>query len=219
MTAGSIPGIHCWHMKIRAIVMTLALSFTAAVYCSGAEVATPTATPAKAAKAKAAVAAKPAAAPKTAAMAKKEMPAKKETPAKMAAPMSPHMGTWKLNEAKSKLAPGTGKNMTVVYSPGVKDAIKVTVDGVDKDGKPMHSVWIGMFNGKSYVVKGDKTSDSRGYTMVNDHTLDMTVRKDGKVTATGKIVVAKNGKSRVVTLNWVGADGKKTKTKAVYDKA
>src|SRR6266403_1515951 len=28
---------------------------------------------------------------------------------------NPHMGTWKLNEAKSKLAPGTGKNKTVVY--------------------------------------------------------------------------------------------------------
>lgn len=208
-------------MKIRAIVVTLALSFTAAVYCSGAEVATPTATPAKAeaTKAKAAVAAKPAAAPKAAAAAKKEMPAKKEMAAKMAAPMSPHMGTWKLNEAKSKLAPGMGKNMTVVYSPGVKDAIKVTVDGVDKDGKPMHSVWIGMFNGKSYVVKGDSTSDSRSYTMVNEHTLDMTVRKGGKVTATGKIVVAKNGKSRVVTVNGMGADGKKTKSKVVYDKA
>ena len=27
----------------------------------------------------------------------------------------PQMGTWKLNEAKSKLAPGMGKNTTVVY--------------------------------------------------------------------------------------------------------
>jgi len=29
---------------------------------------------------------------------------------------NPHMGTWKLNEAKSKLAPGMGKNNTVVYA-------------------------------------------------------------------------------------------------------
>ena len=202
------------------MVVTLALSFTAAVFCSGAEVTTPTeATPAKAEATKAkpaAAAAKPAAAPKAAAVAKKEMPAKKEM---AAAPMSPHMGTWKLNESKSKLVAGMGKNMTVVYSAGVKDAIKVTVDGVDKDGKAMHSVWIGMFNGKSYVVKGDKTSDSRGYTVVDDHTLDMTVRKGGKVTATGKIVVAKNGKSRVVTVNGTDAAGKKTKSKVVYDKA
>jgi hypothetical protein len=29
---------------------------------------------------------------------------------------NPHMGTWKLNEAKSKLVPGMGKNTMVVYS-------------------------------------------------------------------------------------------------------
>ena len=40
---------------------------------------------------------------------------------------SPHMGTWKLNEAKSKFAPGSPKNHTVVYT-AVGD---VTVDGVD----------------------------------------------------------------------------------------
>jgi hypothetical protein len=29
---------------------------------------------------------------------------------------NPHMGTWKLNEAKSKIAPGMGKNTTVIYA-------------------------------------------------------------------------------------------------------
>ena len=29
---------------------------------------------------------------------------------------NPHRGTWKLNEAKSKLHPGMGKNTMVVYS-------------------------------------------------------------------------------------------------------
>jgi hypothetical protein len=47
------------------------------------------------------------------------------------------MGTWKLNEAKSKFTPGTGENTTVVYEAG-GDSVKVTVDGVDADGKPTH---------------------------------------------------------------------------------
>jgi len=46
---------------------------------------------------------------------------------------NPHMGTWKLNEAKSKLVPGMGKNTTVTYAEQ-KDKIKITVDGLDKDG-------------------------------------------------------------------------------------
>src|SRR4051812_37486067 len=37
------------------------------------------------------------------------------------------MGTWKLNEAKSKVAPGMGKNTTVVYAEQ-GDKIKITVE-------------------------------------------------------------------------------------------
>jgi hypothetical protein len=61
---------------------------------------------------------------------------------------NPHMGTWKFNEAKSKLAPGMGKNNTVVYTEK-KDQMEVTVDGVDKDGKPTHGVWVGKADGKA----------------------------------------------------------------------
>ena len=38
------------------------------------------------------------------------------------------MGTWKLNEAKSKISAGAPKNSTVVYAAD-GDNIKVTVDG------------------------------------------------------------------------------------------
>ena len=120
----------------------------------------------------------PAASPAAAKTAKAMAP-KKEA-AKMAAPMNPHMGTWKLNEAKSKLVPGMGKNTTVVYAEQ-KDKIKVTVDGVDKDGKPTHSVWVGKFDGKAYPVKGNLPYNSVAYKMVNDRTNDITAMKDGKV--------------------------------------
>ena len=51
---------------------------------------------------------------------------------------SPHMGTWKLNEAKSKFAAGATKNNTVVYEAAGSD-IKVTVDGMDGSGAAVHS--------------------------------------------------------------------------------
>ena len=90
------------------------------------------------------------------------------------------MGTWKLNEAKSKLVPGMGKNTTVIYAEQ-KDKIKITVDGVDKDGKPTHSVWVGKFDGKAYPVKGNLPYNSVAYKVVNDRTNDITTMKDGKV--------------------------------------
>ena len=131
---------------------------------------------------------------------------------------NPHMGTWKLNEAKSKMPAGMGKNTTVVYAEQ-KDKIQVTVNGVDKGGKPTHSVWVGKFDGKAYPVKGNLPYNSVAYKVVNDRTNDITTMKDGKMVWSGRITVSADGKSRTVTLNGTGADGKKFSGKAVYDKA
>jgi len=130
---------------------------------------------------------------------------------------SPQMGTWKLNEAKSKLAPGTGKNNTVVYE-AAGDNVKVTIDGTGADGQPAHSEWTGKFDGKDYAVTGDPNSDMRSYRQVNAHTLDLTMKKDGKVTTTGRIVVSADGKTRTVTTSGTSPQGKKFKSIAVYDK-
>lgn len=130
----------------------------------------------------------------------------------------PFMGTWKLNEKKSKLAKGTGKNDTVVYSSGMWGKTKVTVDGTDAMGKPAHSEWSGKFDGKDYKVTGDPQSDMRAYTKVNDHTLNMTSKKGGKPAMSGSIMVSKDGRTRTVNMTGTNAKGTKFKTMAVYDK-
>lgn len=130
---------------------------------------------------------------------------------------SPHIGTWKLNEAKSKMPPGMGKNTNVTYA-AAGDKVKVTVDGVDKDGKPTHSVWVGKFDGKAYPLKGNLPYNAVMYKVVNDHTNDITATKDGKTIWTGTITVSKDGKSRTVTVNGSDANGKKFKGNVFYDK-
>jgi hypothetical protein len=129
----------------------------------------------------------------------------------------PNMGTWKLNEAKSKFAPGATKNTTVVYEPA-GDQVKVTTDGTTGDGRPAHSEWTGKFDGKDYPTTGDPSIDTRAYKKVDDHTLSLTNKKGDKITASGHIVVSADGKSRKVTVNTTGADGKKMTSMAVYDK-
>ncbi len=131
---------------------------------------------------------------------------------------NPLIGTWKLNEGKSKFAPGAAKNTTVTYAPAKGDMIKCTVDGVDKNGKPIHWTWVGKFDGQPYEIKGSKSFDTLTYKPVSDRTNNTTAMKDDKVVMTATITVAKHEKSRVVTLTGTDASGKKFTDTTYYDK-
>src|SRR6266566_5073902 len=109
------------------------------------------------------------------------------------------MGTWKLNEAKSKIAPGAPKNSTVVYE-AAGDNVKVTIDGTD------------------YPVTGGPSVDMRSAKKVNDHSLTATQKKDGKVTTIARIVLSPDGKTRTVTASGTDAKGNKISSTAIYDK-
>lgn len=127
------------------------------------------------------------------------------------------MGTWKLNEAKSKFNPRGGKNTTVVYER-VGDKVKVTIDGTNSQGAPAHSEWIGKFDGKDYAVTGNPGEDTRAVKKIDEHTVAFTVRKDGKVTATGRIAISPDGKTRILTEQGTGSNGAMWSQMLVYDK-
>ena len=127
------------------------------------------------------------------------------------------LGTWKLNEAKSKIAAGAPKNSTVVYTKD-GDSVKVAIDGTDPNGQPYHSDWTGKFDGKEYALTGDPSADMRSYKVVNDHTLLAASKKGGKETNTARIVLSADGKTRTVTLTGTDASGAKVTSTQIYDK-
>jgi len=130
---------------------------------------------------------------------------------------NPNMGTWKLNEAKSKFPPKAPKNFTVVYA-AAGDSVKVTVDGVDGEGKPTHNEWTGKFDGKEYPLVGDPNADARAYKTIDDRTMELTNKKGGKVTTSGRITVSADGKTRTLKVSGADAMGMKFEYTAVYDK-
>jgi hypothetical protein len=137
--------------------------------------------------------------------------------ATIAAADDPNMGTWKLNEAKSKFTKGATKNTTVVYEMS-GDQTKVTVDGVDGSGNATHNEWTGKFDGKYYAVTGDPTADMRSYRRINARTLALRNKKGNMVVLTGTIAVSRDGKTRTVTTTGRNAQGKSVTNTAVYDK-
>src|SRR5262245_44801827 len=106
------------------------------------------------------------------------------------------MGTWKLNDAKSKFAAGATRYVTAVYAAADNGMFKVTLDGVDKDGKAVHDEWVGKFDGKDYPVKGDTFSDARAYSRADVHAWHLTFKRGSKVVGTGTMVDSADGKTR-----------------------
>src|SRR4030095_6317282 len=129
----------------------------------------------------------------------------------------PQMGTWKLNQAKSKLAPSGARNNVVVYAAD-GDKVKVWIEGVDWQGKTFHDEWIGKFDGKDYPVKGDPLGDARSYTRVDANTLSFPGKMGGQTIFTGTTAVSPDGKTRTVTSSATDDKGKTYSTTAVYDK-
>jgi len=130
---------------------------------------------------------------------------------------NPNIGTWKLNEAKSNFPPGAPKNTLVVYE-AVGDKMIVTVDGIDGEGEAIHNEWKGQFDGKDYPLTGDPMSDTRSYKVIDDRTLELTNKKNGKVTVAARITVSADGKSRTVTVTTTDGTGKKIEYTEAYDK-
>jgi hypothetical protein len=128
------------------------------------------------------------------------------------------MGTWKLNDAKSKFAPGATGNTTVTYTPQDKGLIQIMTAGTDKDGKPTRSVWTGKFDERDYLVSLDPAVDTRSYKQIDANTLEFVATKETRIIATGRVVLSADGKTRTVTTTGTGADGQKYENIAVYDK-
>jgi hypothetical protein len=129
----------------------------------------------------------------------------------------PNLGSWKLNEAKSKIAAGAAKNTTVVYT-AVGDSYKCVVDGVDAAGKPSHNEWTGKFDGKDYPVTGDATADTRSVKMVKAGHYAITNKKAGKTVLEGTVEFSADHKTRTLITHSADAAGKKMTSTAVYDR-
>ena len=105
------------------------------------------------------------------------------------------MGTWKLNEAKSKLS-GSPKNHTVAYT-AAGDSVKVTVEGVDAEGKPARNEWTGSSTAR---IPGHRRSVLRRAVLQEGRRPHAGVlRNERRQGDAGRVVVAADGKSRTVT--------------------
>ncbi len=128
----------------------------------------------------------------------------------------PFIGTWTLNEAKSKPAPGTGKITKVIYEEHGQDVTEIR-EGTDAKGQPVHTEWTGKWDGHYYSAKGTKVMVA--FTKINDRTVAIKVKSGSKIVTTVRMIVSPDGKTRTVIVHSTNAAGKPERSVWVFDKA
>lgn len=130
----------------------------------------------------------------------------------------PTIGTWKLNLAKSKFSPDPlAKSLTLRVEPA-GEGVRISVEGVDPEGKPMSWQVTAQYDGKDYPVTGSPLYDTYALKRINASTTESMQKKDGKVVFTNRRVVSKDGKVLTVTQTGTNAQGKLVKNVLAFDK-
>jgi hypothetical protein len=129
-----------------------------------------------------------------------------------------NLGTWKLNGAKSRYAPGPAPKSEIATFEQVGSDVRLTLDRIDADGKPVHIEWVGRFDGKDYPSQGDATSDLRSYRKIDEYTFEMVGKKDGKIVRSVTIVYSRDGKTRTNTVTGTNVHGERINNIQVYDR-
>lgn len=129
-----------------------------------------------------------------------------------------HIGTWKMNAAKSKLPQDQAlKSQTrtyVVYG----DGLKATIASVNADGSKTARGYSAHFDGKESPYSGSQMYDTIALKKLDANTMEATLKKSGKVVEITRNAVSKDGKVMTVTSNGTDAKGKKYTSVTVLEK-
>lgn len=127
------------------------------------------------------------------------------------------VGAWKVNAAKSQFGSSAMRTQTLKFE--AKPAgIKLTSEGTDAQGKPVHAGYTSKFDGKDVSWDGNPVADTACPKKIDDNSYENVWKKGGKAIATAKVSVSKDGKTLTVTTDGTDPQGAKVQSVAVYDR-
>ena len=129
----------------------------------------------------------------------------------------PFLGTWKYNYAKSTHDEESATQMTRKHELA-GGGMKFTRDAIDAHGKPSHSEYTIKFDGKDYFANGGSSGPSQSYKRIDRYTIECHVKFDAEHSLKQVMVMAKDGKSYVLTETGQYANGKVSNHYSVFEK-
>jgi hypothetical protein len=133
-------------------------------------------------------------------------------------PTDPAIGSWTLNLAKSKYAPGPAPRSQTITITAVAKGVKVVSKGVDGKGKPTSTEFTAGFDGKDVSVLFNLIYDSVSQKRVDARSTEIVRKKAGKVVQTATRAVSADGKTMTITTNGVDDQGRTVSNVAVFDR-
>ena len=131
-----------------------------------------------------------------------------------------HIGTWKLNVARSKFNPGPGyKSETRTYE-STADGYKFQGERVNPDGSTQKYGFTLKYDNRDYPVTGNDPggADTIAVKLVDANHIESTSKKGGEVLYTSKVVVSEDGKVMTITTKGKNPDGEPFDNVQVYDR-
>jgi hypothetical protein len=128
------------------------------------------------------------------------------------------VGSWKLNAEKSQFSSEAGARAQTLTFEATPDGIKLSAEGTDAQGKPMHGEYTSKFDGKDVAWTGNPSADVASPKRIDDSSYENTWKLSGKQTMKSMVVVSKDSKTLTVTQTPIGARGAAVSAVAVYDR-
>jgi hypothetical protein len=131
-----------------------------------------------------------------------------------------HMGSWKLNVAKSKFNPGPPSKSETRNYESTGDGYKLDGQRVNADGSSHKYGFTVKYDNKDYPITGEDPfgADTLAVKQIDANHIDSTSKKGDKVLYTSKVVVSKDGRVMTITTKGKNTSGQPIDTVLVYDK-
>ena len=131
--------------------------------------------------------------------------------------LDPAIGTWQLNLAKSKYAPGTATTNQRVTVEAAGQGVRVTATTVRQNGQKIVIEYTAYLDGKDYPVLGSPDYDSVSLKR-NGKMVEGTRKKSGTVVQTYQRIVSDDRKTMTVATTGKDAVGNTLNNVAVFDR-
>ena len=131
---------------------------------------------------------------------------------------NPHVGTWKLNMAKSKFEAGAPPKSSTATITTVGDKRRLVVHTVPASGPELTTESTAADDGKDYPMKGSPTVDTVSVIRIDERTIERRDKKNGQVIATLRAKVSADGKTMTVVQRGALPQGQTYTNTLLYDR-